>query len=138
MDRWLPKDQVLFFKYKLSTKYTFPSISIILVLPVLVLVRALVPMNVDTNVSVLPSSFSDIHTIQLKLMRQMKNRNAFMYETIRLKVVRTAVKYLVDHQLHKDEGIVISHGWLKEHSNERENFIIENEDKYMRKHRIEI
>ena len=27
-----------------------------------------VPMNVDTNVSVLPRSFSDTHTIQLKLM----------------------------------------------------------------------
>ena len=27
MDRWLPKDQVLFFKYKLSTKYTFLSTS---------------------------------------------------------------------------------------------------------------
>ena len=88
-----------------------------------------VPMNVDTNVSVLPRSFSDTHTIQLKLMRQMKNKNAFMYETIRPKVVRTAVKYLVEQELYKDEGIVISHDWLKEYSNERENFIIDDEDK---------
>ena len=88
-----------------------------------------VPMNVDTNVSVLPRSFSDTHTIQLKLMRQMKNKNAFMYETIRPKVVHTAVKYLVEQELYKDEGIVISHDWLKEYSNERENFIINDEDK---------
>ena len=47
-----------------------------------------VPMNVDTNVSVLPRSFSDTHTIQLKPMRQMKNKNASMFETIRPKVVR--------------------------------------------------
>ena len=88
-----------------------------------------VPMNVDTNVSVLPRSFSDTYTIQLKLMRQMKNKNAFMYETIRPKVVHTAVKYLVEQELYKDEGIVISHDWMKEYSNERENFIINDEDK---------
>jgi hypothetical protein len=88
-----------------------------------------VPMNVDTNVSILPRSFSDTYTIQLKLMRQMKNKNAFMYETIRPKVVHTAVKYLVGQELYKDEGIVISHDWLKEYSNERENFIIGDEDK---------
>ncbi|CAF4200242.1 unnamed protein product, partial [Adineta steineri] len=62
-----------------------------------------VPMNVDTNVSILPRSFSDTYTIQLKLMRQMKNKNAFMYETIRPKVVHTAVKYLVEQELYKDE-----------------------------------
>ncbi|CAF4386960.1 unnamed protein product, partial [Adineta steineri] len=61
-----------------------------------------VPMNVDTNVSILPRSFSDTYTIQLKLMRQMKNKNAFMYETIRPKVVHTAVKYLVQQELYKD------------------------------------
>ncbi|CAF3645451.1 unnamed protein product [Rotaria socialis] len=88
-----------------------------------------VTMNVDANVSVLPRSFSDTHTIQLKLMRQIKNKNAFMYETIRPKVVHTAVKYLVEQELYKDEGIVISHDWLKEYSNERENFIIDDEDK---------
>ncbi|CAF4150717.1 unnamed protein product, partial [Rotaria magnacalcarata] len=70
-----------------------------------------VPMNVDTNVSILPRSFSDTHTIQLKIMRQMKNKNAFMQE------------------LYKDEGIVISNDWIKEYSNERENFIVNDEDK---------
>ena len=88
-----------------------------------------VPMNVDTNVSILPRSFSDTHTIQLKLMRQMKNKNAFMYETIRPKVVHTAVKYLVQQELYKDEGIVISHDWLKDYPNEKENFIIDAKDK---------
>ncbi|CAF4487501.1 unnamed protein product [Rotaria sp. Silwood2] len=88
-----------------------------------------VPMNVDTNVSVLPRKFSDTHTIQLKLMRQMKNKNAFMYETIRPKVVHTAVKYLVEQELYKGEGIIISDDWLNEYSNERENFIIKDEDK---------
>ncbi|CAF1096377.1 unnamed protein product [Rotaria magnacalcarata] len=41
-----------------------------------------VPMNVDTNVSILPRSFSDTHTIQLKLMRQVKNKNAFILECL--------------------------------------------------------
>ena len=88
-----------------------------------------VPMNVDTNVSILPRSFSDTHTIQLKLMRQMKNKNAFMYETIRPKVVHTTVKYLVEQALYKDDGIVMSNDWIKEYSNEKENFIVNNEDK---------
>ena len=87
-----------------------------------------VPMNVDTNVSILPRSFSDTYTIQLKLMRQMKNKNAFMYETIRPKVVHTAVKYLLGEELYKDEGIVISNEWLNDYSKERENFIINDED----------
>ena len=86
-------------------------------------------MNVDTDVSILPRSFSDTHTIQLKLMRQMKNKNAFMYETIRPKVVYTTVKYFVEQELYKDEGIAISNDWIREYSNERENFIVNNEDK---------
>ncbi|CAF3778192.1 unnamed protein product, partial [Rotaria sp. Silwood1] len=88
-----------------------------------------VPMNVDTNVSILRRTFSDTQTIQLKLMRQMKNKNAFMYETIRPKVVHTAVKYLVEQELYKDEGIVISNDWLNQHFSERENFIVNDEDK---------
>ena len=88
-----------------------------------------VPMNVDTNVSVLTRSFSHTHTIQLKLMQQMKNKNAFMYETIRPKVVHTAVKYLVEQELYKDEGIVISHNWLKEYPKESENYIVDDEDR---------
>ncbi|CAF3188018.1 unnamed protein product [Rotaria socialis] len=86
-------------------------------------------MNVDTNVSILPRSFSNTHTIQLKLMRQMKNKNAFMYETIRPKIVHTAIKYLIGQELYKDEGIVISNAWIKEYLNERENFIVNDEDK---------
>ncbi|CAF4887314.1 unnamed protein product [Rotaria sp. Silwood1] len=62
-------------------------------------------------------------------MRQMKNKNAFMYETIRPKVVHTAVKYLVEQELYKDEGIVISNDWLNQHFSERENFIVNDEDK---------
>ncbi|CAF4125803.1 unnamed protein product, partial [Rotaria sordida] len=88
-----------------------------------------VPMNIDTNVSILPRTFSDTQTIQLKLMRQMKNKNAFMYETIRPKVVHTAVKYLVEQELYKDEGIVISNDWLNQHFSETENFIVNDEDK---------
>ena len=88
-----------------------------------------VPMNVDTNVSVLPRGFSDTHTIQLKLMRQMKNKNAFMYETIRPKIVHTAVKYLVEQELYKDEGIVISDNWLKQYPKESENYIVDEEDR---------
>ena len=88
-----------------------------------------VPVNVDTNVSILPRTFSDTQTIQLKLMRQMKNKNAFMYQAIRPKVVHIAVKYLVEQELYKDEGIVISNDWLNQHFSERENFIVNDEDK---------
>ena len=88
-----------------------------------------VPMNVDTNVSILPRTFSDTQTIQLKLMRQMKNKNAFMYETIRPKVVHTAVKYLVEQEIYKDEGIVISNDWLNQYFSERENFIVNDQYK---------
>ncbi|CAF1665350.1 unnamed protein product [Adineta ricciae] len=88
-----------------------------------------VPMNVDTNASILPRSFSDTHTIQLKLMRQMKNKNAFMYETIRPKVVHTVIAYLVEQELYRDEGIVISSDWIKKYSSEKENFFVNNEDK---------
>ncbi|CAF1473985.1 unnamed protein product [Adineta steineri] len=52
-----------------------------------------------------------------------------MYETIRPKVLHTAVKYLVQQELYKDEGIVISNDWIKEYPNEKENFIVKNEDK---------
>ncbi|CAF2868522.1 unnamed protein product [Rotaria sp. Silwood2] len=59
----------------------------------------------------------------------MKNKNAFMYETIQPKVVHTAVKYLVEQELYKDERIVISNDWLNQHFSERENFIVNDEDK---------
>ncbi|CAF3679573.1 unnamed protein product [Rotaria socialis] len=39
------------------------------------------------------------------------------------------IKYLIGQELYKDEGIVISNAWIKEYLNERENFIVNDEDK---------
>ncbi|CAF3781934.1 unnamed protein product, partial [Rotaria socialis] len=61
--------------------------------------------------------------------KQLICLNAFMYETIRPKIVHTAIKYLIGQELYKDEGIVISNAWIKEYLNERENFIVNDEDK---------
>ena len=63
----------------------------------------------------------------------MKNKSAFTYETIRPKVVHTAVKYLVEKELYRDEGIAISNDWLNQHFGERENFIINDGDKRINK-----
>lgn len=86
-------------------------------------------MNVDTNVSLLPRTFGDTQTIQLKLVSQMKNKNALMYETIRPKAVYIAVKYLVEQELYNDEGIVISNDWLNQQFSKRENLIVNDEDR---------
>ena len=36
---------------------------------------------------------------------------------------------MVEQELYKDEGIVISHNWLKEYSKESEEYIIDDEDR---------
>ncbi|CAF1543190.1 unnamed protein product [Adineta ricciae] len=75
--------------------------------------------------------------ITINCPKAIKDYNQFSHGVDRLNQriscynldLNSAVKYLVGQELYKDEGIVMSSDWLNKYSNERENFIVNDEDK---------
>jgi hypothetical protein len=76
-----------------------------------------VPVSVDNMVSMLPRQMSDTQTIQIKLMRQMKLKTPYIYETVRPGLIYNAVVFLSKTPLYKDHNITISSSWLDQFEN---------------------
>jgi PIF1-like helicase/Helitron helicase-like domain at N-terminus/UvrD-like helicase C-terminal domain len=88
-----------------------------------------VMVNVDSSVSILPRSFDETHTVQLKLKRMMRHTSDYMYEVIRPQKVYLAAKYLVAQELYRNEEVTLSVDWSTEHRLENESFIVDEADK---------
>lgn len=73
-----------------------------------------VPTEVDTNVSILPRTNDELFTLPVKLMKRMRDKNHYAFETIRPNKIFEAVKFLVEQPLYKKENIKLSEEWLKQ------------------------
>ena len=70
------------------------------------------PTNINTAISVLRRKADDAATISLRLKRRLSNQQHCMYNTVRLKQVLHAMKYLVENSsLYKNIGIMIDGDW---------------------------
>ncbi len=87
-----------------------------------------VPINMDTSISVLPRMFDQTFTIQLMLKRMIKHKSHFIYESVRPAVCYEAAKYLIQQPLYKSEGVILSDCWEEKHTEQNENFIVNNEN----------
>lgn len=67
--------------------------------------------NLDICAQVLPRRFDETSIVQVKLMRRMRYKVPYMYETIRPQVVQNAAKYLVETELYASENILFSDDW---------------------------
>ena len=88
-----------------------------------------VPISVDTSVSVLPRSFDETYTVQIKLKRIMQHKSHFMFENVRPSVIMNAAKYLVNTPLYVEENVIISDTWINDHQNDVEHFVVNDEDR---------
>jgi hypothetical protein len=68
--------------------------------------------DLDRCAQALPRTFDDSSTIQVQLMRMMKYKVPYMYETIRPHKVYKAAKYLVDTELYAQENVGLSEDWM--------------------------
>jgi hypothetical protein len=67
--------------------------------------------DLDICAQVLPRRFDETSTVQVQLMRRMKYKSPYMYETIRPLKVFNAAKYLIESDLYKSENVVLSEEW---------------------------
>jgi hypothetical protein len=70
-----------------------------------------VPIDIDTNVSVIPRNINEHHTIAVSLMRKMEYKNPYIYEVVRPNKILAAAKYLCKTPLYKEHQIGISKIW---------------------------
>ena len=61
--------------------------------------------DLDICASVLPRSFDQTSTVQVKLMKKMDNKTPYLYETIRPYKVNKAVKHFVEQEAYVTDGI---------------------------------
>ena len=83
--------------------------------------------DLDACARPLPRRFNETATLQVMLMRKMKYKAPYIFETDRPKIVAEAAKYLCDTELYKVEGIRFSENWLQDHPEETNDFIVDRE-----------
>ena len=88
-----------------------------------------VPISVENSVDILPRTFDNTLTIQLKLKRMKKFEHSYLNELIRPAFVLRAANYLVQQPLYKREGITLSIDWDQLYKEEFEKFIVDEADK---------
>jgi hypothetical protein len=69
--------------------------------------------DLDISAQILLRRFHETSTVQVQLMRRMRYRAPYMYETIRPKKVYDAAQCLIQSDLYKDEGIALSEDWSR-------------------------
>ena len=67
--------------------------------------------DLDKCASVLPRTFNEMSTIQVKLMRKMNYKKPYMFQTVRPFKVLKAAQYLVQQEGYIEEGIFLSCDW---------------------------
>lgn len=67
--------------------------------------------DLDVCTSVIPRTFDNMSTVQVKLMRRLTDKTPYMYETIRPAKVFAAAKYLLTTDLYKEEDIILDNTW---------------------------
>jgi len=67
--------------------------------------------DLDVCAEVLPRKFDQTSTVQVQLMRRMKYRSPYMYETIRPQKVYVAAQYLMSTELYISQNITLSEDW---------------------------
>jgi len=70
--------------------------------------------EIDDTVAVLPRRFNEASIIQVQLMRRMDHERPYLFQAIRPAKVFTAVKYLVNTPLYKEEGVTLSDVWERD------------------------
>lgn len=73
------------------------------------------PVDVDTNVSILPRTEDNLYTIPIQLMKRMQDKNPYAFETVRPNKILLAAKYLVEQPLYKSHNISLSENWSSTH-----------------------
>jgi hypothetical protein len=67
--------------------------------------------DLDVCAEVLPRTFNQTSTVQVQLMRRMKYRSPYMYETIRPYKVYNAAKCLMSTELYISQNVAFSEDW---------------------------
>ena len=96
---------------------------------------SVVNISIEKNdmLTVLPSSFDEMATIQIQLKRKLKHKSNYMFETIRPAKVCEALQYLISMPLYRKYEISIDDKYFhlyENMTNEELNFIVDNDNEH--------
>ncbi|XP_055685660.1 uncharacterized protein LOC129791526 [Lutzomyia longipalpis] len=88
-----------------------------------------IPVEVNEMLQVLPRTFDNMQTVQVKLLRHLKYKNHYMFQTVRPPYIIRAMKYLVTTPLYKEKNITLDEKYVNVNENVDEiNFIVDPKD----------
>lgn len=90
-----------------------------------------ISVEISDMITVLPRSFSDMHTVQIKLKRHMDHKTDYMFETIRPAVICDALSYLKDTPLYKKNNITVEADFFNRYDKNYQHkidFVVDNDD----------
>ncbi|XP_055687292.1 uncharacterized protein LOC129792356 [Lutzomyia longipalpis] len=88
-----------------------------------------IPVEVNEMLQVLPRTFDNMQTVQVKLLRHLKYKNHYMFQTVRPPYIIKAMKYLVTTPLYKEKNIKLDEKYVNLNENVDEiNFIVDPKD----------
>jgi len=67
--------------------------------------------DLDICAKVIPREFEECSTVQIKLMRRLKDKNPYMYEVVRPYHVYKAAQFLQTTPLYKQYNVQLSSYW---------------------------
>lgn len=81
-------------------------------------------------VDVLPRSFDQMLTVQLKLKRRLEYKSDYMFETISPKAIYDALVFLVSQELYQKHKIRVDKNVMERYASSKQpiNFVVEPED----------
>ena len=82
-----------------------------------------VPIDIQTTLDILPRNMVDTQTIQIKLMRRMHYKKAYLHETISPKKKMDALQVLIKSDLYKAHNIKIDDLWFQQQVINENNLI---------------
>ncbi len=82
--------------------------------------------DLDVCTSVIPRTFDNTSTVQVELMRRLRDRTPYMYEIIRPAKVYAAAKYLLDTEGYKQEEVTLNRTWENAEEGETVDFICDD------------
>lgn len=90
------------------------------------------PVKINEMINVLPRTFTEMSTIQIKLKRHMEHKSDYMYETIKPAKIYEALEYLIQTPLYIKNKINIDTDFFQKYNrnlNTELEFIVDKNDK---------
>lgn len=80
-----------------------------------------IPVDIESMLSILPRQFDDLNVIHVTLKRKQEHKSSYLEETISPSRIMSALKYLVETPLYKQNSIIINENFFRQYHHDQNN-----------------